>query len=168
MNSRLSPCRALILAVLGLAFVLPESAHAQRESISNIRVQALRAAASKLSIYELSFVANDTLAAEAEIVVEFPPAFNLDQLEIAGSAEMNGGVSVSRDHQTVHLERSGQGRTVLPGEAVHVRLAAILCPADLSTSYDIRVQVRKSARAELSAIHHQKVDFDTGGQIKKK
>jgi hypothetical protein len=106
----------------------------------SLTVQALRAQPGKPSLYELRFVTTDTLARDAEIVVIFPPAFDLSQLEIAGSSQINGGFKLERKGQEVHLRRTGLGEKIPPGRRLSLQLGLIVNPADFLASHQVTVQ----------------------------
>src|SRR5574341_1386419 len=107
----------------------------------SLTVQALRAAPGKPSLYELTFVTTDTLTRDAEIVVTFPSAFDLSQLEIAGSNQINGGFKLERRGQEVRLRRTGLGEKIPPGRKVSLQLGLIVNPPDLSASHQVAVQL---------------------------
>jgi hypothetical protein len=107
----------------------------------SLTVQALRAQPGKPSLYELRFVTTDTLARDAEIVVTFPRAFDLSQLEIAGSSQINGGFKLERKGQDVHLRRTGLGERIPPGRKVSLQLGLVVNPPDFSASHQVTVQL---------------------------
>lgn len=107
----------------------------------SLTVQALRAQPGKPSLYELRFVTTDTLARDAEIVVTFPRAFDLSQLEIAGSSQINGGFKLERKGQEVHLRRTGLGEKIPPGRSVSLQLGLVVNPPDFSASHQVTVQL---------------------------
>lgn len=107
----------------------------------SLTVQALRAQPGKPSLYELRFVTTDTLARDAEIVVTFPRAFDLSQLEIAGSSQINGGFKLERKGQEVHLRRTGLGEKIPPGRSVSLQLGLVVNPPDFSVSHQVTVQL---------------------------
>jgi hypothetical protein len=107
----------------------------------SLTVQALRAQPGKPSLYELRFVTTDTLARDAEIVVTFPRAFDLSQLEIAGSSQINGGFKLERKGQDVHLRRTGLGERIPPGRKVSLQLGLVINPPDFSATHQVTVQL---------------------------
>jgi hypothetical protein len=108
--------------------------------LDSLTVHALRAEPGKPSLYELRFVTTDTLARDAELVLTFPRAFDLSQLEIAGSSQINGGFKLERKGQEVHLRRTGLGEKIPPGRKVSLQLGLVVNPPDFSASHQVTVQ----------------------------
>jgi hypothetical protein len=167
-------CLSYIPAVLALVLMLPgwESAQAQQQALrspanatattlsrDSLAVQALRAEPGKASIYKITFVTTDTLAADAEIVVTFPPAFDLSKLEIAGSSDINGGFKLERKDREVRLRRSGLGDKVPPGKKVSVQLGMVVNPASLAGLHEVGVQLRYSKQTSSIISKNQSVQF---------
>jgi hypothetical protein len=107
----------------------------------SLTVQVLRVAPGKPFLYELTFVTIDILICDAEIVVTFPSAFDLSQLEIAGSNQINGGFKLERRGQEAHLRRSGLGEKIAPGRKVSVQFGLIVNPPNFSSAHQVRVAV---------------------------
>jgi hypothetical protein len=124
---------------------------AQSPGRDSLAVKALRAEAGKPSLYEVSFITTDTLASNAAIVMTFPAAFDLSQLEIAGSSTINGGFTLERKGQEVLLRRSGLGAKIPPGKKVSIQLGLIVNPANLSASHQVRVQLPPPSGAPTTA-----------------
>lgn len=155
------PARDLLRAALGALFsvlLIGSPSWAQQKSSDraaitaarnpgrdSLTVHALRAEPGKPSLYELRFVTVDTLAREAEIIVTFPHAFDLSQLEIAGSSQINGGFKLERKGQEVRLRRTGLGEKIPPGRKVSLQLGLIVNPADFSASHQVTVQLPAAA-----------------------
>lgn len=114
---------------------------ANKPGRDSLTVQALRAAPGKPSLYELTFVTTDTLKGDADIVVTFPSAFDLSQLQIAGSGQINGGFKLERRGQEVRLRRTGLGEKIPPGRKVSVQLGLIVNPPSFSSAHQVRVAV---------------------------
>jgi hypothetical protein len=127
-----------------------------RDSLS---VRSLRAEPGKASLYDVTFVTTDTLASDAEIVIAFPPVFDLSLLEIAGSSEINGGFKLERKGREVRLRRTGLGDQVPPGRKVSVQLGMIVNPADLTAAHRVDVQLRSSSRLATAIVKNQQVQF---------
>lgn len=128
----------------------------------SLAVHALRAEPGKPSLYELRFVTTDTLARDAEIVVTFPREFDLSQLEIAGSSQINGGFKLERKGQEVHLRRSGLGEKIPPGRRVSLQLGLIVNPADFSVSHQLTVQLPAGRTpAATPFVKNKEVEFIT-------
>ncbi len=128
----------------------------------SLTVHALRAEPGKPSLYELRFVTTDTLARDAEFVVTFPRAFDLSQLEIAGSSQINGGFKLERKGQEVHLRRTGLGEKIPPGRKVSLQLGLIVNPADFLASHQVTVQLPTAATPFAKTVTANKeVEFIT-------
>ncbi|MDZ7359596.1 MAG: hypothetical protein ONB46_02560 [candidate division KSB1 bacterium] len=127
------------------------SRSAQSSGRDSLAVKALRAEAGKPSLYEVSFVTMDTLAPNAAIAMTFPTAFDLSQLEIAGSSTINGGFTLERKGQEVLIRRSGLGAKIPPGKKVSIQLGLIVNPANLSASHQVRVQLPPPSGAPTTA-----------------
>lgn len=127
----------------------------------SLTVQALRAQPGKPSLYELRFVTTDTLARDAEIVVTFPRAFDLSQLEIAGSSQISGGFKLERKGQEVHLRRTGLGEKIPPGRKVSLQLGLIINPPDFSASHQVTVQLPAATPSAKAVAANKEVKFIT-------
>lgn len=127
----------------------------------SLTVQALRAQPGKPSLYELRFVTTDTLARDAEIVVTFPRAFDLSQLEIAGSSQINGGFKLERKGQEVHLRRTGLGERIPPGRKVALQLGLVVNPPDFSASHQVTVQLPAATPLARTVAINKDVKFIT-------
>jgi hypothetical protein len=127
----------------------------------SLTVQALRAQPGKPSLYELRFVTTDTLARDAAIVVTFPPAFDLSQLEIAGSSQINGGFKLERKGREVHLRRTGLGQKIPPGRKVSLQLGLVVNPPDFSASHQVTVQLPAATPLAKTVAINKDVKFIT-------
>jgi hypothetical protein len=137
------------------------SATAKTPGRDSLTVHALRAEPGKPSLYELRFVTTDTLARDAEIIVTFPQAFDLSQLEIAGSSQINGGFKLERKGQAVYLRRTGLGEKIPPGRRVSLRLGLIVNPANLLASHQVTVQLPAAAPFAKIVAQDKEVEFIT-------
>ncbi|MDZ7345068.1 MAG: hypothetical protein ONA90_11215 [candidate division KSB1 bacterium] len=162
----------LMIAALALTLLFSGMALAQEKqdqvSVSgkssgfdSVSVHALWAEPGKASLYDLTFVTTDTLAANAEIVIVFPRGFDLTPLEIAGSSDINGGFKLERKDQEVRLHRTGLGEKVPPGRKVSVKLGLIVNPSDLAASHEVSVQLRSFGQAAIAATKNQHIQFIT-------
>lgn len=147
------------VSIVLLTVILPFTAFAQDEAVTNLRMQALRATAAEPSVYELSFYAADTLATDAEFVLDFPAAFELEQLHLASSMQIKGGFEVVREHQTAIVRRFGLGPSIPPGQRLTIRLGVIGNPEKLNATHEIGIRLRTSAKAELSEKTKVRVEF---------
>ncbi len=143
----------------GLILALPGWAWAQSEKQIELRIQSLHAEPGKPSVYEVAFTATEKLAPEAEFGFEFPAEFDLTQLQIAGSPDINGGFTLKRDKQKVLVQRSGLGQSVAAGTLVRLRLGAIGNPNIVESSHTIAVQIRPSAQSAWTDFAKQRVVF---------
>lgn len=145
--------------ISGFTLLLCVTALAQTPATEQFRLQALRAEAGQPSVYEVTITSPQILEADAEFVLEFPLAFDLSVLMVAGSPDMSGGFSLSRDGQRVRVKRSGAGESIQAHKPVHLRLGAIMNPEKLEPNYQIGVQVQTAAATPLSALQKTKVEF---------
>ena len=137
------------------------SVAAKSSGFDSVSVHALWAEPGKASLYDLSFVTTDTLAADAEIVIAFPRGFDLSPLEIAGSSDINGGFKLERKDQEVWLHRTGLGEKVPPGRKVSIKLGLIVNPNDLAASHEVNVQLRASGQVATAITKNQHIQFIT-------
>ncbi len=142
------------------ALLLANAALAQEFSM-----KALSAEPSKPSVYEITFTTSASLSPAAEFVFDFPAEFDLSQLQIAGSPEINGGFTLSRDKQKVLVKRSGLGRAIASGTVVRLRLGAIINPKNFSSSREVALQIRPAAESAATAFTKQRVTFESKKQV---
>jgi len=134
---------------------------AQNSERDSLTVKALRAEAGKPSLYEVTFVTTDTLSPQAEFVLTFPADFDLRQLEIAGSSDINGGFALQRKGQEVRLRRTGLGAKVPPGKKVSMQLGLVVNPKNLAASHQVRVQLPAAASFAAANSRNKDVQFIT-------
>jgi hypothetical protein len=147
------------LLILQLLFILTAVAIAQTPTTPQYRLQALRAEANQPSVYEITITSPQVLEADAEFVLEFPADFDLTVLMVAGSPDMTGGFTLTREEQRVRVQRSGVGVRVAANTPVRLRLGAIINPGKLESDYQISVQARPAISAALPAVQKAKVEF---------
>jgi len=124
-----------------------------------LAVKAMRAAPQQASLYEIAFTTTDPLAADAEIRLTFPSAYDLKHFEIAGSTTILGGLSWKRDGQVVTLRRSGLGAVVPPGQKVSVQLGMIQNPSRFDTAEPLRIEVLPSPKTRTLRTFTSRVEF---------
>jgi hypothetical protein len=162
-----STIKVLALTLLSSGMALAQERQAQTPSaekssgFDSVSVHALWAEPGKASLYDLTFVTADTLAADAEIVIAFPRGFDLSPLEIAGSSDINGGFKLERKDQEVRLHRTGLGEKVPPGRKVSIKLGLIVNPSDLVASHEVNVQLRSSGQVATATTKNQHIQFIT-------
>jgi len=149
---------------LSPVFAQPKSSSRGNSTVAagrdSLAVKALRAAPGKSSLYEVSFVTMDSLAADAMIVISFPKAFDLSRLEIAGSSTINGGFTLARNGQEVQVRRTGLGAKIFPGKKVSIQLGLIGNPTSFSVSHQVRVQL-PATRTAAATTKNMDVQFIT-------
>lgn len=148
-----------MLALWGLLLVYSPFASSQTTA-PGMHLRARHAEASKPSVYELTFTAQETITPEAEFVLEFPPDFDLSRVKIASSDEMKGGFTVTVAQRKVFLKRTGLGPSIAPGTPVKLSVGVIVNPKDLSAPQRAGVQWRHNAQAELIAPQRHDIQFD--------
>ncbi len=144
--------------------ILTSALWAQTTTLAEVRLHALHAAPGKPSVYEIAFIAQETLTLSAGFVFEFPAEFDLSQLQIAGSPDMSGGFTLTRDKQKVRVQRSGLGQSVASGTLVRLRLGAIINPKNFASTGEVTLQVRASAQSAAAAFAKQRVAFQNINQ----
>jgi hypothetical protein len=87
----------------------------------------------KGAIYELSFTTTDALKSTACFDIVFPASFDISNVRLAGSSTINGGFNVVTSGDTVHVERSGLGRPIPPGEKVALMMASVRNPKEITS-----------------------------------
>jgi hypothetical protein len=145
---------------LALLLILAVSAFAQTSSAVTYRLQALRAEANQPSVYEVTITTAQVLEADAEFILEFPQDFDLTMLMVAGSPDMTGGFTLTREEQRVRVQRTDAGVRVAADSPVRLRLGAIMNPGKLEGDYQISIQVRPALSAALSVAQKTKVEFE--------
>lgn len=166
-KSNRSVIAVLVLTLLSFGMALAQEKQAQtslagKSSVfDSVSVHALWAEPGKASLYDLTFVTTDTLAADVEIVITFPRGFDLSPLEIAGSSDINGGFKLERKGQEVRLHRTGLGEKVPPGRKVSVKLGLIVNPNDLAAPHEVNVQLRASGQIATATTKNQHIQFIT-------
>lgn len=93
------------------------------------------------AVYELRFVAQDTLWPAARFELILPPVYDVSGVQLASSREMDGGFSVVVAQDTVRILRSGLGRAVPPGAEVGLLFAAIRNPKEEPSAGQVTVRV---------------------------
>lgn len=151
--------RQFFLTLLVLAGLSVPSVHAQnteadtstRGPIDSLQIFALRAEPGAPALYEVAFVLRDTLHADAELMLQFPDEFDLNDLEIVGSKTVNGGWRFERRNQDVTLRRTGLGAPVPPGRRVTVTFGLIRNPADLNAAQPVIFRLKYARNGEQTA-----------------
>ncbi|MCR4440195.1 MAG: hypothetical protein QHJ34_13175 [bacterium] len=95
---------------------------------SAARIAPLDARPGQNAVYELRFVAHDTLRSSALIELVLPGAFDVSGVQLASSRTLDGGFTVNVVADTVRLRRSGLGKAVPPGTTVDLLFAAVHNP----------------------------------------
>lgn len=152
-------CLRSLFALCALFLASTLSAQTTPSRADSFTIQALKAQPGSNSLYEIAFIPRDTLATDAEIVINFPAACALSELEIAGSTDINGGLQLTRDGQQVTVRRSGLGDALPPGQRVSLKLGMIGNPEDLNASYAAEVTVQSSAQAAPNATQRIVIGF---------
>lgn len=151
------------VALAGALHVLIVPAIAQDETnvvADSVSLDAIRAGAQELTVYELAFVARDTLATDATIMLDFPPSFDLAAVEIAGSQDVDGGFRLTREQQRVSLQRSGLGTKLAPGRRVRIKLGLIQNPDNPAAAAPVQVSFRLNAETPATQAMPVRVRFN--------
>ncbi|MFQ5707240.1 MAG: hypothetical protein ACE5HO_07300, partial [bacterium] len=106
----------------------------------SVQVNPLNPKAGATSIYQISFVAADTLFPNGSLTLTFPQAFDLSGVRLANSTTINGGFRVKVQGQQVILIRTGLGRMISPNERVEVKFANVKNPQDTQKAYSVKVE----------------------------
>ncbi|MBN2008657.1 hypothetical protein JW960_04835 [candidate division KSB1 bacterium] len=105
--------------------------------------------AGQSSIYQIQFSLEQEILPNAAIIVNFPAAFDLSGVLIAGSATINGGFQVTVNGTTVTIKRSGLGKTIKANQKVDVRFANVKNPTTPAASYAVQVQVQNGNNVKI-------------------
>ncbi|MDZ7331855.1 MAG: hypothetical protein ONB13_07850 [candidate division KSB1 bacterium] len=93
------------------------------------------------SIYQVNFVLDKAIPAQAAFRIVFPIGFDLSDLMIAGSSTINGGFVLQVEGQTVTIKRSGLGKEIPPNQPVDVKFAIVKNPPQPADDYEIHVEL---------------------------
>jgi hypothetical protein len=93
------------------------------------------------AVYELRFVAADTLSSRARFEVILPAGFDVSGVQLASSRIMDGGFAVKVAQDTVRIFRSGEGKSLPPGTAIDLLFAAVKNPKELPSALQATVRV---------------------------
>ncbi len=116
-----------------VAILTPLFAQSQK-TIPELEIRAKQPLPGKMTIYNISFIAPDTLTARAFFALSFPKEFDLEMLEIADSRIVDGGLEIGRKDRRAEISRSGLGKNILPETQVEIEIGLIQNPSDLSTA----------------------------------
>ncbi|MDZ7266336.1 MAG: hypothetical protein ONB48_04335 [candidate division KSB1 bacterium] len=162
-NSRcLSGCLMVALAV---SLLSSASGQAQNSPTAAARrdwpvtVRALAAQPGEVSLYEIRFTTGDSLAARAEIILDFPAEFDLSLLRVASSTSINGGFKLVRERNQVRVQRTGLGAMIPPGRNVELQLGLIKNPGRLTGNYEVGMEIRSSSQSVLVARKNHRIEF---------
>jgi len=147
-----------LLYLCSLLVICVASASSAQEKMT---IKALRAAPRLASLYEISFVTSEALAVDAEIRISFPVSYDLSTLEIAGSATINGGLTLTRDGQRVIVKRTGLGTVVPRGQKVGLQLGVIKNPATFAIVEPVRIEILHSQKTTTAKAFASSVEFQS-------
>lgn len=135
----------ILIILLTAALAKPQ----ENQGGNTVHVYTLGTDPERPSLYKIEFTLADTLHADAVMILTFPSDFNLSELEIIGSTTINGGLSMTVDEQTVHVERKVLGDPVVPGKKVDFKIGLIRPSGSLNTTGIIDVQIIPSLRKNI-------------------
>ncbi|MBC7185828.1 MAG: hypothetical protein H5U38_02220 [Calditrichaeota bacterium] len=133
--------------VVGLAVALA-GAVGSAVAQSPARVAPLDARPGQNAVYELRFVAQDTLTPSAIIELVLPRPLDVSGVQLASSRALDGGFAVNVVADTVRLQRSGLGRAVPPGTPVDLLFAAVRNPKSWASVEQATVRIFADAEAQ--------------------
>jgi hypothetical protein len=81
---------------------------------------------SKPAAYIFSFINDREVTPNAALAVVFPTGFDLTTVAVADSRTMDGGLQVRVQQDTVWVQRSGRGKTLVVGTRIDLILAAVI------------------------------------------
>ena len=125
----------------------------------SVKVNPLNPAAGQVSIYQISFVATDTLYPDGQIIITFPEDFDLSKVIMAGSTTINGGFKVSVQGNKVILKRTGLGRSTIPKETVDVKFANVKNPLAVNKQFSLKVEFQNKSNQQIQRVEEVKVDL---------
>lgn len=139
-NNRLKIIFSLVIILLfqSLAF-----------AADSVKVIVKNQQAKASSIYEVEFVASKPISPKATIVINFPEAFDLSNLQVAGSSTLNGGFNLKVENKELRLERSGLGREISPNEKVSVKFAIVKNPDRAGDEYNLEIEILNDQKQSI-------------------
>ena len=96
---------------------------------------------------------------DAELQLTIPADFDLTELEISGSKDINGGLRLSKNDRQVTVRRSGLGDAIPPGRRVSLKLGLIRNPTNTAATHTVDVVLRASAQKTPAASQRVVVGF---------
>ena len=91
-------------------------------------------------IFEVNFDSELQQASQIEII--FPPQFNIQNVVMASSSALDGGLKAEAARDTLKLSRVNGSNTVPSGQLVDLKLATLLNPSEPSSDYTFTVLLK--------------------------
>lgn len=127
----------------------------------SLAIRALSPEPGRRCLYEITFTTSDTLSTRADLTLTFPAAFDLSALEIAGSAAIDGGLTLEKDRQRVTIRRTGRGTAIGPGQRIRLKMGLFQNPANIRTPYTIQAELRsRASQNKLSFKKTVRISFE--------
>lgn len=114
---------------------------------------SLQAKPAQEAMYKLSVTLEHELAADAQIVLDFPEKFDLSTVKIAGSNEVPGGIQFETGQNKLTLKRTGLGKAIAAGKEVAIIFGPLKNPDDLTEA--IWANITLPAPAASNTIRQQ-------------
>lgn len=116
----------------------------------SMRLTALAATPDKPVLYKLEFNLNKALESKSAIRLQFPGAYDLSSVKIAGSNDIAGGFSFAADSTSITLQRTGLGASFPANLAATVIFGPIKGPLQSTKSDSVRIQIHHDAKGDIS------------------
>lgn len=123
---------SLLLKTATLSTLLLMNLSAQdRPAVSATNVEASKPAA---YIFEVDFDAE--VSPNTRLNITFPNAFNISTVMMAVSEKLDGNLQAAVQANTVTLQRVGAESSVPAGEAIDLKVASVINPANMDQDWD--------------------------------
>ena len=134
-----------------ILFMLIFAVNAVSQEIDSVSIAPLNPKVGTYTLYQVSFVYQDSISANDRFSLVFPEAFDLSRVTLAGSKSMNGGFTVSVRDSVLEIRRNGEGRIISPGEQVDLLFSVVKNPLNAANNYIIQFRVLDNLGNALSS-----------------
>jgi hypothetical protein len=132
--------------------LFPLSIFGQNTTIDSLVVQPLDSKINSNTLYKITFVSSVDIPSGAQIILIFPPEFDLSQLSLAGSNKIDGGFLLTKDGQRIVVQRKGEGNIVSQRSKVDLLLSVIKNPSIENSTYQLQFQILTNQSVSLTDI----------------
>jgi hypothetical protein len=125
----------------------------------SLKVTPLDFRPGNVSIYEISFVARDSLLPDAEIAITFTSEFGLSNVKLANSTVINGGFKVLVEANKIILQRTGAGGIVPPGKKVDIKFANVRNPKQVNADIPLKIEFKNKRETKNIKVSEYRLSF---------